>query len=101
MNLVRLRIMATELKIPQVRADDEALRITIPYSLQEWMFLQKQLPVAIGRKARWVPGVTSKQGSLPVLLIKHLGMSGEDQVDFLMEMFTHLLKIIKETAKAV
>jgi transcription-repair coupling factor (superfamily II helicase) len=99
MNLVRLRIMATELKIPQVRADDESLRLTVPYSLQEWLFLQKQLPVNIGRKARWVPGVTSKQGSLPVLLVKHLGMTGEDQVDFLMEMFTHLLKIIKETAK--
>jgi transcription-repair coupling factor (superfamily II helicase) len=100
MNLVRLRIMATALKIPQVRADDESLRITVPYNLQEWLFLQKQLPVAVGRKARWVPGVTSKQGSLPVLIVKLLGMTGEDQVDFLMELFSHLLKIINETAKA-
>lgn len=99
MNLVRLRIMATELKIPQVRADDESLRITVPYTLQEWLYLQKQLPVDIGRKARWVPGVTSKQGSLPVLIVKLLGMTGEDQVDYLREMFTHLLKIINETAK--
>jgi len=97
---VRLRIMATALKIPQVRADDESLRITVPYNLQEWLFLQKQLPVAVGRKARWVPGVTSKQGSLPVLIVKLLGMTGEDQVDFLMELFSHLLKIINETAKA-
>lgn len=100
MNLVRLRIMATALKIPQVRADDESLRIAVPYTLQEWLYLQKQLPVAIGRKARWVPGVTSKQGSLPVLIVKLLAMSGEDQVDFLMELFTHLLKIINDTAKA-
>ncbi len=99
MSLVRLRIMATELKIPQVRADDESLRITVPYTLQEWLYLQKQLPVAIGKKARWVPGVTSKQGSLPVLIVKHLGMTGEDQVEFLTELFTHLLKIISEAAK--
>jgi hypothetical protein len=46
-----------------------------------------------------VPGVTSKQGSLPVLLIKHVGMDGEDQVEFLMELFGHLSKIITETAK--
>jgi transcription-repair coupling factor (superfamily II helicase) len=98
-NLVRLRILATELKIPQVRADDEYLRISVPYTLQEWLFLQKQLPAEIGRKARWVPGVTSKQGSLPVLLIKHVGMDGEDQVEFLMELFGHLSKIITETAK--
>ncbi|MCE3236434.1 MAG: transcription-repair coupling factor, partial [Vampirovibrio sp.] len=99
MNLVRLRIMATELKIPQVRADDESLRITVPYTLQEWLYLQKQLPVDIGKKARWVPGVTSKQGSLPVLIVKLLGMTGEGQVEFLRELFTHLLKIISETAK--
>lgn len=100
MNLVRLRIMATALKIPQVRADDESLRITVPYTLQEWLFLQKQLPVEIGRKARWVPGVTSKQGSLPVLIVKLLAMTGEDQVEFLKELFSHLLKIINDTAKA-
>jgi transcription-repair coupling factor (superfamily II helicase) len=99
MNLVRLRIMATELKIPQVRADDESLRISVPYTLQEWLYLQKQLPMDIGKKARWVPGVTSKQGSLPVLIIKLLGMTGEDQVEFLLALFTHLLKIIHETAK--
>jgi hypothetical protein len=83
-----------------VRADDEALRISIPYNLQEWLFLQKQLPNDIGKKARWVPGVTSKQGSLPVLLVKHLGMDGEDQVEYLTQLFTHLSKIINETAKA-
>jgi transcription-repair coupling factor (superfamily II helicase) len=97
-DLVRIRILATELKIPQVRTDDESLRITVPYTLQEWMFLQKQLPPEIGRKARWVPGVTSKQGSLPVLLIKLLGMTGDDQVVFLKTMFSHLVRIINEAA---
>lgn len=99
-NLVRLRILATELKIPQVRADDEYLRISVPYTLQEWMFLQKQLPPDVGRKARWVPGVTSKQGSLPVLLVKQIAMTGDEQVEFLMEMFTHLVRIIHATAKS-
>lgn len=99
-NLVRLRIMATELKIPQVRADDESLRITVPYTLQEWLFLQKQLPADIGKKARWVPGITSKQGSLPILTIKLLAMTGEDQVEFLTEFFSSLLKIIHSTAKS-
>jgi transcription-repair coupling factor (superfamily II helicase) len=93
MNLIRLRIMATQLNIPQVRSDDDTLKITVPYSLQEWLFLQKQLP-AIASKARWVPGVTSKQGSKPVLVVKLLGMTGEDQVEFLMALFTKLLQVI-------
>ena len=97
-NLVRLRILATELRIPQVRADDEALRISAPYTLQEWLFLQRQLPEDLGRKARWSPGITSKQGSLPVLAVKHLGMDGEDQVDYLLRLFGRLSGIIRETA---
>ncbi len=98
-NLVRLRLMATELGVPQVRADDEYIRISVPYTLQEWMALQKQLPAEVGRKARWMPGVTSKQGSLPVLLVKHLGMSGEDQVAYLMELLQGMLKVRAELLK--
>jgi transcription-repair coupling factor (superfamily II helicase) len=100
MDLVRLRMLATELKFPQVRADEEYMRISVPYSLQEWMFLQKQLPGDVGKKARWIPGISSKQGSLPVLLVRHIGMTGEDQVKFLRELFHHLYKIVNETAKA-
>lgn len=98
MQLIRLRILATALDIPQVRADDDYLRITVPYTLQEWLYLQKQLPPEIGRKARWVPGVTSKQGSLPVLLIKLVGMTGEEQVEYLAELMSHLQKIVAKTS---
>jgi len=99
-DLVRLRILATELKIPQVRTDDEYLRITVPYNLQEWLYLQRKLPPELGKKARWVPGVTAKQGSLPVLLIKLLGMTGEDMVDLLKEFLSHLTKIVAEPFEA-
>ncbi len=97
LNLVKLRIMATRLNIPLVRADEEHLRISVPYTLQEWLYLQRKLPPEIGRKARWVPGVTSKQGSHPILLIKHLTMDGDDQVKYLTELFEKLEKIIAET----
>ncbi|MEB3286303.1 MAG: transcription-repair coupling factor [Vampirovibrionales bacterium] len=99
--LVRLRIMATELSIPLVRADEEYLRISVPYTLQEWMYLQKQLPADLGRKARWVPGVTSKQGSTPTLLIKHLGMDADEQVAFIMEFFKHLKKIVDKARDGI
>ena len=98
-SLVRLRLLATELNIPQVRADEEALRISVPYNLQEWMALQKELPVDIGRKARWMPGMTARQGSSAVLLIKHLGMTGEDQVEFLEALFKGILKVRKAAEK--
>lgn len=100
MNLIRIRIMATQLKIPQVRSDDDSLRITVPYSLQEWLYIQKQLPGNLAKKARWVPGVASKQGSHPILVVKLLAMSGEDQVEFLMELFSKLIQVIDGVPKA-
>lgn len=96
LNLVRLRIKATELGFPLVRSDDDHIRISVPYSLQEWMYLQKKMPKDLGKKARWVPGVTSQQGSTPTLLVKHLGMEGSEQVDFLQEFFDGLSPLIKE-----
>ncbi|MEM0951215.1 MAG: transcription-repair coupling factor [Cyanobacteria bacterium P01_H01_bin.74] len=96
MNLIRIRIMAAALNIPQVRTDDDVLKITVPFSLQEWMYLQRQLPDKLAKKARWVPGVASRQGSQPVLVIKLLGMSGEEQVAFLMDLFPRLQKLIEK-----
>lgn len=92
--LVRLRIWATDLSIPLVRADEDYIRINVPYTLQEWMFLQNKLPPQMARKARWIPAVTSKQGSLPTLIIKHLGMDADDQVEFLTTLFQQLQKIV-------
>jgi transcription-repair coupling factor (superfamily II helicase) len=99
--LVELRIMATDMGIPLVRADDDAIRISVPFGLQEWMKFQNQLPKNLASKTRWVPALSSKQGSLPVVVVKHLGMDGEDQVNFLMELFTQLVKLVNALKAAV
>jgi transcription-repair coupling factor (superfamily II helicase) len=88
--LVKLRLMATALKIPTVREDQEFLRIAVPYSLKEWLQYQTKMPPEIGNKARWVPAVTSKEGSLPVLLVKQLTMKGSDQMAYVEKLFEQL-----------
>lgn len=98
MRLVRLRIMATEMKIPTVREDQEYLRVTVPYPLKEWMQLQAKLPPEIGNKARWVPGVTSKEGSMPVLLIKQESLRTIDQVTYVETLLEHLKKLTQAAA---
>lgn len=100
LSLVRLRIKATDLNFPLVRSDEEHIRLSVPYTLQEWMYLQNKLPPELGRKARWVPGVTSKQGSMPTLLVKHLGMDADDQVEYLMNLFEKLEKLVAEALKS-
>ena len=92
--LVQLRLWANDLDIPMVRADAESVRVTVPYSLQEWMKLQSKLKPAIAKRTRWIPGVSSSQGSQPVVLVKHSGMDGEEQVSFLMDLFRALKKEI-------
>ncbi|MFN8614544.1 MAG: transcription-repair coupling factor [Vampirovibrionales bacterium] len=95
--LVQLRLLATELGVAQVRSDEEHLRITVPYTLQEWMYLQNRLPGDLGKKARWMPGVKSASaGGNPTLLVKTLRMEGEEQVDYLMALFKGIQAIQKE-----
>lgn len=97
--LVKLRILATEMGFPLIREDPEYLRISIPYSLKEWMQYQAKLPLEIGNKARWVPAVTSRESSLPVLLVKQTAMTGADQVAYL-EKLLSALKQFAEEAKS-
>lgn len=91
--LVKLRIMATALGIPSVREDQEFIRVSVPYPLKEWMQYQAKLPPEIGNKARWVPAVTSREGSLPVLLIKNVLMKGSDQLSFIETLLEKLVEL--------
>lgn len=98
--LVKLRIQATELGIPWVREDEEHLKIAIPYTLQEWLKIQATLPPDIGKKARWVPGMTAKVGSTPTLLVKQGIMKGKDQLAFLATLFDRIQAFQQKQAEA-
>jgi transcription-repair coupling factor (superfamily II helicase) len=99
--LAQLRIMATDMAIPLVRGDDEAIRITVPFSLQEWMRYQAQLPENIGKKARWIPGVSARQGSNPILVVKTAAMDGLAQLTYMLGLFRGLRRIQAKLLKAV
>lgn len=98
--LVKLRIQATELGIPWVREDEEHLKIAIPYTLQEWLKIQATLPPDIGKKARWVPGMTAKVGSTRTLLVKQGIMKGKDQLAFLATLFDRIQAFQQKQAEA-
>ena len=91
--LARLRVQASELGIPLVRSDDEMMRISAPYTLQDWLAWQKKLPKKFA-KMRWVAAVrTSSETGLPTLQLKHMGlMSGQDMVEYLLDLFKRLKK---------
>ncbi len=95
--LVKMRITATELNFSMIREDSEFLRISVPFTLKEWMQFQSKLPPEIGNKARWVPAVTSREGSQPVLLIKRGLMTTQDQMTFL-ETFLEKMKVLTKEA---
>lgn len=83
-HLVQLRILATSLGIPVIREDDSEMRITIPYNLQEWLAIQAKMPNELGRIARWMPPVTAKEASQPLLAIRQLSLRNyDDKLDFL------------------
>ena len=92
--LVRLRIMATEANIPVIREDDTEMRITVPYNLQEWLAIQAKMPAELGRIARWMPPVTAKESSQPLLAIRQLSLRNyDDKLDFLEQFLEALAKL--------
>lgn len=95
--LIHLRILATSLGFPAIREDQEYLRISVPYSLQIWLKYQSKLPPEIGNKARWVPAVTSREGSYPILLIKKTAMTSADLMQYL-ETLLEKLKLLDTVA---
>lgn len=99
--LVRLRILATELKIPTIREDGEFIRLSVPYSLKEWMQYQAKLPPEMGNKVRWVPAVTSREGSLPVLLAKKPITRSVNSVDSMEQFLDHLKALTSQTVTEV
>lgn len=94
--LARLRVMATDLAIPLVRTDEEHLRITAPYTLQQWMGIQANLPAKATKGMRWVAGVRTLDSSLPSLQLRLLGMDGAEQVKFLTTLFEGLKQLKKQ-----
>ncbi|MEB3206223.1 MAG: transcription-repair coupling factor [Vampirovibrionales bacterium] len=92
LNLVRLRIWATELKFPSVRTDGEYLRISVPYNLTEWMQRQAKLDPKLANRLRWVAGVSSQAASAPTLQMKLGVMRGDEIVKFLLKLFEGLRK---------
>ncbi|MEB3244950.1 MAG: transcription-repair coupling factor [Vampirovibrionales bacterium] len=92
LNLVKLRIWATELKFPQVRTDGEFLRISVPYNLTEWMQRQAKMDGKLANKLRWVAGVSSQAGSTPTLQMRLGVMDGDEIVTFLLKLFAGLRK---------
>jgi transcription-repair coupling factor (superfamily II helicase) len=96
LQLTRLRIQATDLTIPMVRSDDEYLRISVPYTLQQWMKLQQQMPPALGQKLRWVAGVRTNENSSATLLYRLNGMDGLKQLKLVTELFGALKPLITQ-----
>ncbi len=93
-HLARLRIQATELGIPLVRCDEELLRISVAFSLKQWMSLQQVLPGHLASKLRWLAPAKAHEGhSLATLHYKHMGSSGERLLVFVTDLFKALLEL--------
>lgn len=99
--LVKLRILATELAIPMIRENDEEMRFSVSYGLQEWMALQAIMPPELGRIARWLPPATAKEGSSCVLAIRQLNLHSFNKLDFVEQFLTHLGKALQVKQAAV
>lgn len=98
--LVKIRILATELGFFTIREDDSFLRIHVPYGLQEWMGYQAKLKPEYGKVCRWMPASNTgggREAGQPVLTIRHISIGQFDKLDFV----ENLLRQLKQLSQVI
>ena len=92
-NLVKIRLSATECGITAVREAGESIRIYTPFLTQEWNILKQNINKDILRKIKYTPAPKSCLEGKSILLIDTNTMSFKDIFEFL----TNLFYSIKDT----
>ena len=90
LQLVQLRILATQVGFGFVREDDTHVRLSVPYTLKVWMSYQAKLAPEFASKMRWMPAVAAKAGSLPIITLKKHVLSGTQLLNALIQLLTQL-----------
>lgn len=97
--VVRLRLLASQAKIQQIKPDMQGLRMMVNYRLQQWLPLQNKLPKSLAGKTIYKPGIAGGQGSSPYVIVKGEGLSPNEQLDLIHELLNAMVSNA-ETAQA-
>ncbi|MBI1271057.1 transcription-repair coupling factor [bacterium] len=89
--VVRLRLLASQAKVQQIKPDLQGLRMMVNYRLQQWLPIQNKLPKHLASKTIYKPGIAGGQGSSPYVIVKAEGMSPGEQLNLIHDLLSAMV----------
>lgn len=94
--LIRLRLLATEVKISALREVDGAIRIYTPYSKPEWNLVQKVLPKNISSKLKFTLAPKSCTDGVSIIILNTSYVNFNEVFNILTDLFYYIHKVSYE-----
>jgi transcription-repair coupling factor (superfamily II helicase) len=93
--IVRLRLLAAKASVAGIKPDPQssvnAIRLSVPYRLQQWLPIQARLPKHLGSRTTYKPGSSGGHGTTPYILVRAHGLSPVEQLDLLEELVSAMI----------
>jgi transcription-repair coupling factor (superfamily II helicase) len=97
--LIKLRILATSLKISLIRETQDNIRIYTPYTNMEWQLIQKELPSEISKLIRFTVAPKSCTEGNSILLLNNSYLKFDEVFNILTDLFYYINKVKNEYTK--
>jgi len=84
--IVKLRLLASQVNISAVKPDMVGMRLMVNYRLQTWLPIQARLPKQLAGRTTYKPGSPGALGPQPYILVRSEGLAPVEQLGLLEEL---------------
>jgi len=97
--LIRLRLLATELKLALIRETADNIRIYTPYSQIEWKLVQKELPSELLKRITFTLAPKTCADGNSIILLNNSYLNFNEIFNILTDLFYYINKVKKNYLK--
>ena len=94
--LIKIRLAATDVKIPLIRETEDNIRIYTPFSQPEWKIIQRILPSEILKRIKFTIAPKSCTEGKSILLLNNSYMNFNEIFNILTDLFYYMFKTVNE-----
>lgn len=94
--LIKIRLAATEVKIPLIRETEDNIRIYTPFTQPEWRIIQRELPSEILKRIKFTIAPKSCEEGNSILLLNNAYMNFNEVFNILTDLFYYMYKVSHE-----
>ncbi len=98
-NLIRLRLAASDVKVSVIRETQDNIRIYTPYTQPEWKLIQPHLPGEILKRIKFTLAPASCSEGVSILLLNNSYLNFDELFNILKDLFYYIHKVSHDYSK--